>query len=297
VTIVLQEAAMIGTEDAKRIFEKLTGFARPSKDELPSLLQRCEPASHVFADDGKTPNNPDRPFLYYSSAVVLGERYDPAAVLEEIFASNGWEDYWRDGIYDFLHFHTGTHEVLGIARGTAKVMFGGDKGRTLELKAGDVVVLPAGTGHRRLAKSDDLLVVGAYPAVGHYDEPKPHEVDHVKARATIATVPVPEKDPLYGSNGPLVRLWTVCSTNEHNQKKETTMAVKKKKRKYSKAASASVEGAMKKRKAGTLRSGRSVKKVKSKKQAIAIGLSEARAKGKKVPKRKKASAKKKKKKS
>jgi hypothetical protein len=56
-------------------------------------------------------------------------------------------------------------------------------------------------------------------------------------------------------------------------------------RKYSKKASSDVERAMKKRKAGTLKSGRSGRKVKSRKQAIAIGLSEARAKGKKVPKK------------
>jgi hypothetical protein len=57
-------------------------------------------------------------------------------------------------------------------------------------------------------------------------------------------------------------------------------------RKYSKGAAAKVKRAMKKRKAGTLKSGRSGKKVKSRKQAIAIGLSEARAEGKKVPKKK-----------
>jgi uncharacterized protein DUF6496 len=71
-------------------------------------------------------------------------------------------------------------------------------------------------------------------------------------------------------------------------------------RKYSKKASAKVGRAMKKRKAGTLKSGRSGKKVKSRKQAIAIGLSEARAEGKKVPKkaaRKKTAKKKKAKKS
>jgi hypothetical protein len=56
-------------------------------------------------------------------------------------------------------------------------------------------------------------------------------------------------------------------------------------RRYSKKASTDVERAMKKRKAGTLKSGRSGRKVKSRKQAIAIGLSEARAKGKKVPKK------------
>ena len=63
-------------------------------------------------------------------------------------------------------------------------------------------------------------------------------------------------------------------------------------RRYSKTASADVRRAMKKRKAGTLKSGRSGRKVKSRKQAIAIGLSEARAKGKKVPKKRKASKKK-----
>jgi hypothetical protein len=65
-------------------------------------------------------------------------------------------------------------------------------------------------------------------------------------------------------------------------------------RKYSKSAGRDVERAMKKRNAGTLKSGRSGKKVKSRKQAIAIGLSEARAKGKKVPKRKKSRSRKKK---
>jgi hypothetical protein len=66
-------------------------------------------------------------------------------------------------------------------------------------------------------------------------------------------------------------------------------------RKYSKGASKKVEGAMRKRKRGTLKSGRSGKKVKSRKQAIAIGLSEARSEGKKVPKKKKKGGRKKKK--
>ncbi len=56
-------------------------------------------------------------------------------------------------------------------------------------------------------------------------------------------------------------------------------------RKYSKKASSDVERAMKKRKAGTLKSGRSGRTVKSRKQAIAIGLSEARSEGAKVPKK------------
>jgi len=65
------------------------------------------------------------------------------------------------------------------------------------------------------------------------------------------------------------------------------MAKKSSKRKYSKGAAKKVERAMKKRKAGTLRSGRSGKKVKSRKQAIAIALSKARKKGKRAPSKKK----------
>jgi hypothetical protein len=70
------------------------------------------------------------------------------------------------------------------------------------------------------------------------------------------------------------------------------MAKKAKKKRYSAGAAKKVKRAMKKRKAGTLRSGRSGKKVKSRKQAIAIGLSEARKRGAKVPKKKKSRRKK-----
>jgi Family of unknown function (DUF6496) len=69
--------------------------------------------------------------------------------------------------------------------------------------------------------------------------------------------------------------------------KEAAVAKKGRKRKYSKGAAKKVRKAMKERKSGTLRSGRSGKKVKSRKQAIAIGLSEARRAGKKVPKKRK----------
>jgi uncharacterized protein YjlB len=195
-------------EDAKRTIERATGYGRPDAADLALLTQDRKAHLLRFKDDGETPNNSRLAMILYRSPVRLPVRFDPAAIFEELFASNGWEDSWRDGMYDFLHFHTHTHEVLGIAHGSVRAQFGGTKGKTLDLKAGDVVVLPAGTGHRRLKASKDLLIVGAYPAnSGKYDEPKPEEVSHKEALASIAHVRIPRADPVYGKAGPLKRLW------------------------------------------------------------------------------------------
>jgi uncharacterized protein YjlB len=194
-------------EELKRIVEKLTGIGRPARGTVERLVRPRKPELLRFRGDGETPNNPRLPLMVYRAAVRLDRGYDPAAVFEEIFARHGWCDSWRDGVYDFLHFHSATHEVLGIARGRVTVQFGGAKGRSLTLAAGDVVVLPAGTGHRRIRASRDLLVVGAYPADGSYDEPRPEEVDPDEARASIAKVKLPRHDPVYGTDGPLARLW------------------------------------------------------------------------------------------
>jgi len=128
-------------------------------------------------------------------------------IFEALFDSHGWRDGWRDGIYDFLHYHSRTHEVLGIARGTARVRFGGAKGHNIALKAGDVIVQPAGTGHQRIDASKNLLVVGAYPAGSDYDECHPTRTGHDRALQPIASTPAPRADPVYGAKGPLKALW------------------------------------------------------------------------------------------
>ena len=179
-------------EELKRIVGKLTGIGRPARDKLDRLVRLRKPELFRFRDDGETPNNPRLPLVVYRGAVRLDRGYDPAAIFEETFARHGWRDSWRDGVYDFLHFHTATHEVLGIARGRVTVQFGGAKGCAIPLAAGDVVVLPA----------------GAYPAGGSYDEPRPEETDDVRAVASIAKVKLPPKDPVYGAEGALGRLWT-----------------------------------------------------------------------------------------
>jgi uncharacterized protein YjlB len=194
-------------EDAKRALECLTGLGRPRASDLRDLTRPRKPKLFRFEDDGETPNNPQLPLILYRTPVRRPRGLDPAAVFEELFASNGWTRSWRDGMYDFIHFHTRTHEVLGIARGMVRARFGGGGGGLVELGTGDVVIIPAGTGHRRLRSSSDLLVVGAYPRFGKYDEPKPWEVNHDAAVRNIAKVRLPYADPVYGRSGPLLKHW------------------------------------------------------------------------------------------
>src|ERR671915_328548 len=107
-----------------------------------------QPETFMLPDDGSSiPNNPSLPLLIYRSAIDLAGTPDPAEVIESVFGRNGWGDLWRNGIYPFVHYHSRIHEVLGMARGNARVRFGGEQGVTLELRGGDVAVLPAGTGH------------------------------------------------------------------------------------------------------------------------------------------------------
>jgi len=157
----------------------------------------------TFEDDGGIPNSP-LPVLVYHDA--LGADAE-AAVYEDLFAENGWLGAWRDGIFPFHHFHSTAHEVLGIAAGRANVMLGGPQGRTFELGSGDVVVLPAGTGHRNLGSSADLLVIGAYPDGMRWDLRRGDPAEHDEALANIARVPLPDQDPVGGAGGPLVEIW------------------------------------------------------------------------------------------
>jgi uncharacterized protein YjlB len=194
-------------ETIKKAAETATGWSRPAAGDLAALVRRRKAHRIRFKDDGVIPNHPQWPFVLYKSAVRLPASLDPAAVFEDLFERNGWRDSWRDGIYDYVHYHSRIHEVLGIARGNAKVQFGGPRGRILALKAGDVAILPAGTGHQRLAASKDFLVVGAYPSAGTYDECRTLAEERDRARATIPKVATPRKDPVYGKDGPLLRAW------------------------------------------------------------------------------------------
>lgn len=164
-----------------------------------------------FADDGRIPNHPTLPMIVYRAVLQL-DAHDPAATVEVLFAQNGWQGMWRNGIFDFPHYHSNAHEVLAICRGEATVRFGGDAGETLIVEAGDVALLPAGTGHQRLSPAGDLLVVGAYPPGQVPDLCRGSVAERTQASENIRQVTLPLSDPVYGRAGPLSRFWEESKT-------------------------------------------------------------------------------------
>jgi uncharacterized protein YjlB len=165
--------------------------------------------THRFADDGIVPNNPALPLVVYRGALPAGG--DRASACERMFAEHGWPGAWRNGIHPHHHYHSTAHEVLGIARGTARVRLGGEGGQTVELNTGDVVVIPAGIAHKREAASNDLLVIGAYPRGQRPDVCHADSALHDEAVAVIAKVPLPAADPVTGRADPLLECWRETS--------------------------------------------------------------------------------------
>jgi uncharacterized protein YjlB len=156
-------------------------------------------------DDGIFPNR-RLPLFFYSEAISISKN-DPDAVFEEIFESNGWGGTWRNGIYTYHHYHSTAHEVLGIYRGSARVQLGGGQGVIQEVRAGDVIVIPAGIAHKNLGPSRDFGVVGAYPEGQKMDMNYGKPAERPRADENIARVPLPKMDPVFGENGPVKEKW------------------------------------------------------------------------------------------
>ncbi len=164
-----------------------------------------KPEIHLFKDDGVIPNS-KYPLLHYRKAFT-DRNAAGADWLETHFAKNNWTNSWRNGVYSFHHYHSTSHEVLGIYSGSALLFLGGEKGAKVKVEAGDIIVIPAGVGHKNLGSSADFGVVGAYPDGRNWDVMRGQPGDRPKADERIAALPVPETDPFLGKVEGLRALW------------------------------------------------------------------------------------------
>ena len=160
--------------------------------------------AHLLARSGPIPNHPNWPLLVYNGALELSGS-DPAALFEALFARNRWPAAWRSGVHPFHHYHANGHEALGVYSGEVTVQFGGEAGIVLTAKPGDIIVLPAGTGHKKIASKGSLGVVGAYPEGSHPETST--KAFSERTLQAIAAVRLPACDPVFGSKGPLFEHW------------------------------------------------------------------------------------------
>lgn len=163
-----------------------------------------EPETQLLPDATTFPNS-RHPVLVYRA--VLANGGDLAAAFEQLFESNGWTGSWRNGLYRTHHYHSTAHEVLGVYRGTVSIRLGGPTGPLVELRAGDVAILPAGVAHKNENQSDDFAVVGAYPSGTSADLQYGKPGERPSTDGNIAKVPLPKRDPVAGATGALLRLW------------------------------------------------------------------------------------------
>jgi uncharacterized protein YjlB len=155
-----------------------------------------------FGDAGWCPNNPKLPLLFYHAVSDEEPGEDLARWLETTFKANGWPPAWRYTIYDFPHYHSTSHEVIGVFQGRARIRFGDSAGEIVEAGPGDVVVIPAGVSHERVSQTNGFCCVGGYPE--GFERDLIRKVDasaRPGADERIAKVPVPGTDPGAGLGG------------------------------------------------------------------------------------------------
>ncbi|SEL33779.1 cupin domain-containing protein [Halomonas daqiaonensis] len=164
------------------------------------------PERMTFADDGRIPNTRLATLLFRSRG--LDTQLDREAVahcFERVFTTNGWRSSWRGGVFPYHHYHSIAHEAFGVLSGWGRLRLGGEQGEDVDVRAGDVLVLPAGTGHCHIQASDDFLLLAGYPEdQRELDLIRDDPTEHDAAVARIERVSRPARDPL---GGELARWW------------------------------------------------------------------------------------------
>ena len=163
---------------------------------------------YYFEDDGRIPNNAALSLLVYPQ--VLGEEERNLSSCKELLARYGWGGAWVNGVFSYHHYHSNAHEVLAVISGSAALIFGGPDGATLDVAAGDLVVIPAGVGHCKAHSRGGFRVIGAYPrGQENYDLKTGEPGERPQALENIRQTPPPQADPLFGEKGPLRARWSV----------------------------------------------------------------------------------------
>jgi uncharacterized protein YjlB len=120
-------------------------------------MNPTDPVTRTFADDGRIPNNPKLPLVLYRGCIDLAGTPYPEELVEKTFTANGSGDMWRnDSVHVYPHYHSTIHEAMAVARGRATVRFGGESGQVIDIRPGDVVILPA-PAIRACSRAPDFL--------------------------------------------------------------------------------------------------------------------------------------------
>lgn len=178
-------------------------LTRPNPRPLPEVpVER-----YRFEDDGTFPNNARLPVLIYRGAHNGGLALS-ASDFEALFATNDWHPAWRSGLFGFHHYHSTAHEALGVYAGHGRVWLGGPSlGECVSVRRGDVIVIPAGVAHKNEGSSADFQLAGAYPSGQQWDMMYGTPGERPAADCNIERTQLPERDPLYGADGPLLQCW------------------------------------------------------------------------------------------